>query len=74
MRLRVWKDVIRVKAYYDVTDIIRILGISRSAAYALIRKLNEELRKANYLTFRGKVSSEYLRKRIYCGEVPKEQI
>ena len=46
-------------------DISEICGISESKAYQIIRKLNEELEKAVYLTFRGRVSRAFFYERMY---------
>jgi hypothetical protein len=44
---------------------MRILGISRSAAYKLMRQINSELEKKGYIVIRGKVSRKYFEERIY---------
>lgn len=46
-------------------DVMEALGVSKSSSYKIIRQLNEELSKANYLTVKGKVSRAYFEKRIY---------
>ena len=40
-------------------------GISRSAAYKLMRQINSELEKKGYIVIRGKVSRKYFEERIY---------
>lgn len=55
------------KRMMDVRDICNELGVSRSKAYAIIRKLNEELRKAGYFVISGKVPRDYYEKRFYFG-------
>ena len=42
--------------FLEVGDVMRILGISRSAAYKLMRQINSELEKKGYIVIRGKVS------------------
>lgn len=49
----------------DCEDVMAALSVSESAAYKIIRRLNEELKAANYITVRGKVSRAYFEKRIY---------
>lgn len=50
----------------DVMQILmQILGISRSAAYKLMRQINSELEKKGYIVIRGKVSRKYFEERIY---------
>ena len=47
------------KAQLTVDDVKRILGISKSHAYKVIRELNEELTQLGFYTVRGKVSKKY---------------
>ena len=44
---------------------MQILGISRSAAYKLMRQINNEPEKKGYIVIRGKVSRKYFEERIY---------
>jgi hypothetical protein len=46
--------------FLEVGDVMQILGISRSAAYKLMRQINSELEKKGYIVIRGKVSRKYL--------------
>ena len=48
----------------NAQDISQDLGVSKSKAYAIIRKLNEELQSAGYLIISGKVPRDYYRKRF----------
>ena len=50
--------------FLEVGDVMQILGISRSAAYKLMRQINSELEKG-YIVIRGKVSRKYFEERIY---------
>ena len=51
--------------FLEVGDVMQILGISRSAAYNLMRQINSELEKKGYIVIRGKVSRKYFEERIY---------
>ena len=51
--------------FLEVRDVMQILGISRSAAYKLMRQINSELEKKAYIVIRGKVSIKYYEERIY---------
>ena len=53
------------KILYDVNDIQKLLGVKECKAYEIIRKLNSELEKKNYITIRGKVPIAYFRERFY---------
>jgi len=48
--------------FLEVGDMMQILGISRSAAYKLMRQI---LEKKGYIVIRGKVSRKYFEERIY---------
>ena len=50
--------------FLEVGDVMQILGISRSAAYKLMRQINSELEKKGYIVIRGKVSRKYFEERI----------
>ena len=51
--------------FLEVGDVMQILGISRSAAYKLMRQITSELAKKGYIVIRGKVSRKYFEERIY---------
>lgn len=51
--------------FLEVGDVMQILGISRSAAYKLMRQINSELEKKGYIVIRGKVSRKYFEECIY---------
>lgn len=51
--------------FLEVGDVMQILGISRSAAYKLMRQINSELEKKGYIVVRGKASRKYFEERIY---------
>lgn len=51
--------------YIRADEIVEVMGISQAKAYKLIRQLNEELRKAGYITVSGRVSRRYFEERIY---------
>ena len=50
--------------FLEVGDVMQILGISRSAAYKLMRQINSELEKKGYIVIRGKVSRKYFEELI----------
>lgn len=53
------------KQVLTAKDISEICGISESKSYQVIRRLNEELDKKGYLTFRGRVSSAFFYEKMY---------
>lgn len=48
-----------------VEDVMAALDVSRSHSYQIIRRLNQELEKAGYITVRGKISRAYFEERTY---------
>lgn len=51
--------------FLKVEGIMEILGISKSAAYKLMRELNEEMVKKGYIAIRGRVNRKYFEERFY---------
>lgn len=52
-------------SFLRVEDVANELSVSKPYAYKLIQKLNEELKRKNYITISGRVSKQYFRERIY---------
>lgn len=48
-------------------EIAQELDISLSKAYQIIRLLNNELKKKDYITLSGKVSRKYFNEKFYGG-------
>ena len=51
--------------FLKVDDVMQILGISKSAAYNIMRQLNDELKEKGYSVIRGKISRKYFEERFY---------
>ena len=49
----------------SAADVMRRLKVSRSYAYKLISRLNEEMAAAGNITIPGKVSESYLEQRLF---------
>lgn len=54
--------------FLDANEVASALDVSRSTAYRVIKKLNDELSGRGYLTVAGKVSKKYFAERLYGGE------
>lgn len=50
-------------------DVVAALGVSKSTAYKIIKRLNNELERDGYITVRGKVSRAFFEKRTYGVDV-----
>lgn len=53
------------KSYYDVYDVIKLLGVSKSKAYAVMRETNDDLEEQGYLVISGKVPARYFNEKWY---------
>lgn len=53
------------KMMISAVEIADELGISKSRAYALIRKLNDELKNNGYITISGKLPYAYWITKMY---------
>jgi hypothetical protein len=55
-------------SYYTVKEVQKILGISSSKAYQVIRQLNAELKAKGFITIAGKVSKKFFNERYYASD------
>lgn len=61
--------------FFRVEEVAEILGISRSYAYKIVQKLNDELKTKGFLTISGRVNKQYfLEKTCYGAAVNKERM
>lgn len=51
--------------YITAEQIQAVLGVGRTKAYAIVRKLNTELTDMGYITVAGKCPLEYFKKKYY---------
>lgn len=54
-----------VRKFLTATEVAEILNVSRSTAYRIIKRLNNELNKAGKITVAGKVSARYFYENVY---------
>ncbi|MDR1630046.1 MAG: transcriptional regulator [Oscillospiraceae bacterium] len=52
-------------AFLRVEEVAKILQVSESRAYKIMRELNKELERKGKITTAGRVSSKYLLERVY---------
>ena len=60
-------------SFMKVDEVAQELGISKSYAYKIVQKLNEELKRKGFLTISGRVNKQYFMKRTCYGAVQKER-
>ena len=60
--------------FMRVDDVANELGISKSYAYKIVKKLNAELKEKGYLIVTGRVSKKYFMEKVcYQNEFKNEE-
>ena len=54
-------------SFIKVEEVARELEISKSYAYKIVKKLNDELKEKGFLTISGRVNKKYFMERMYYG-------
>ena len=57
------------KTLMTVEEVAKELNVSTSYAYKVVRELNEEMQQLGYLTVRGRVNTNFFRKKLCYNEV-----
>jgi transcriptional antiterminator len=66
----VWLKFIKIRRrnmenlFLTVDEVRQLLGVSKSYAYKVIRKMNSELRQQGYHTIAGRVSKTYFLEKV----------
>ena len=58
--------------FMKVEDVAVAMGVSKSYAYKIVQKLNQELREKGYITISGRVNRQYFLERT-CYIQPKKE-
>jgi transcriptional antiterminator len=53
------------KRFLGAEDVQKILKVSQTTAYRIIKKLNNELEKQGYIVISGKISKKYFEEKVY---------
>lgn len=56
------------KRFLNVDDVSSTMECSKSAAYNIIRRLNDELKARGFVVIHGKINAKYFYERIYDGK------
>lgn len=56
---------VQVKQFLNAHEVAKILNVSKSSAYRIIKKLNDDLKKAGKITVSGKISARYFYESVY---------
>lgn len=59
--------------FIKADEVVKMLGVSQSEAYRIIKKLNEEMAAKGYITINGRVNRKYLEEQIYGYESVNRQ-
>ena len=59
------------ETFYFVDDVMKMLGLSRSKAYSIIKQFNSELEEQGYFTVPGRVNRRYFDSRMNYEPEPK---
>ena len=59
--------------FIKADEVVKMLGVSQSEAYRIIKKLNEEMAAKGYITINGRVNRKYLEEQIYGYEPQPNQ-
>lgn len=54
--------------FMNVDDVAAELRVSKSYAYKVVQKLNEEMKSLGYLTIAGRVNKQYFMKKVCYTE------
>ena len=60
-------------SFIRVDDVARELGVSKSHAYKIVRKLNTELKDMGYMTVAGRISKKYFIEKVCYGEIENKE-
>lgn len=67
--------IILSEHFLKVGEVAEILGISKSYAYKIVQRLNEELKAKGFITISGRVNKQYfLEKTCYGAAEIKERM
>ncbi len=59
--------MVEKQSFMKVEDVAKELGISKSHAYKIMRKLNAELKEQGFLTIAGRVNRKYFMEKLCYG-------
>ena len=66
-------DEMENTSFMRVEEVAQELGVSKSYAYKIVQKLNEELKSKGFLTISGRVNKQYFMERTCYGAIQKER-
>lgn len=58
--------------FMRVDEVAKVMGVSNSYAYKIIRRFNKELRKTGCVTMKGRIDRKYFYDNFYSTRENKE--
>ena len=59
-------------AFMTVAEVAETLGISKSLAYKIVHRLNQELKDKGFITIAGRINRRYFNEKVCYGGSEKE--
>lgn len=59
--------------FLKVQDVADELGVSKSYAYKIVQKLNDELKAQGFITISGRINKQYFLERVCYGTAEKRK-
>lgn len=59
-------------AFMTVAEVAETLGISKSHAYKIVHRLNQELKDKGFITIAGRINRRYFNEKVCYGGQGKE--
>ncbi|WFD09968.1 transcriptional regulator [Tepidibacter hydrothermalis] len=56
---------VKEQKFYHAEDVAKILGVSLTTGYRIIKKLNDELREQGKIIIPGKISKRFFNEKVY---------
>lgn len=60
-------------SFMRVDEVAQELGVSKSYAYKIVQRLNDELKEKGFITISGRVNKQYFLERTCYGAAEKER-
>lgn len=57
--------------FMRVDEVAEALGVSKSYAYKVVQKLNDELKQMGYMTVAGRINKRYFLEKVCYGAADK---
>ena len=62
-----------MNTFMSVDEVAKELGISKSYAYKIVHKLNDELKERGFMTISGRVNRNYFMEKLCYGTAQREK-